>query len=212
MSSKNSEDKNRDNSDQDIVYEDNVFDATSDDTANIQDVENDSDDETDVAVAQNKINKLKEDLKRIQAEKDEYLQGWQRSQADYANLKRRTEEEKDNIRKYGSEKIILDLIKVLDSFEMAFNDQDTWQKAPENWRIGVESIYNQLLSVLGKNSVIIVNPVKELFDPNIHHCVEVVQTKNQEEDGLIIEVIQKGYSLGEKNIRPAMVRVGKFEK
>ncbi len=190
MSLKNSKDKvEKNNLEEDIVYENDAFDDDF----------------------KNKQKKLKTELKKVQLEKEEYLQGWQRSQADYANLKKRCEEEKNTIRKYGSEKIILDIIKVIDNFEMAFKDQDSWNKASENWRIGIETIYNQLISVIKDNDVIILNPTLDLFDPNNHHCVEVVKVENQNEDGIITEVIQKGYQLGEKNIRPAMVKVGKFE-
>ncbi|MFT5179509.1 MAG: molecular chaperone GrpE [Candidatus Paceibacteria bacterium] len=151
-----------------------------------------------------KIEKLKKELKNCKEEKQEYLDGWQRAQADSINLKKRLEQEKRDFAKYSTESFILEIIPVLDSFDMAFKDKVAWEKAPENWRVGIEYIYTQLKSTLENNGVRILSPLGETFDPNLHNSIENVEG----EEGKVMEVIQKGYELNDKLIRPANVKVG----
>lgn len=161
--------------------------------------------------AEEKLKKIKKELKKCQEEKQEYLDGWQRSKADYINLKKRSEDEKNHIRKFGTEEIINDLLGVVDSFEMAFKDKEAWNNAPENWRTGIEFIYNQLIKTLENNGVTQINPLGEEFNPEIHHSIEMVPVDEKEKDGIVVEVMQKGYSLNDRNIRPATVKVGQLE-
>lgn len=157
-----------------------------------------------------KIKKLKKKIANCQAEKEAYLDGWQRSKADYANLKRRSEEDKKAIRSYGIENMVCELLPVIDNFEIAFKDGASWNQAPENWRSGVEIIYNQMIKTLESNGVKQIDPLGKLFDPEIHHSIEIVEVSDMDKDDKIVEVQQKGYFLHDKNIRPAMVKVGKF--
>ena len=159
-----------------------------------------------------KIKKGKSELRKCQAEKQEYLDGWQRSKADYINLKKRSEDEKSRIREYGNEEIINDLLSVVDSFEMAFKDKEAWNNAPETWRVGIEFIYNQMMKVLENNGATPINPLGEKFDPEKHHSSEIIEVDDESQDGIVIEVIQKGYQLKDRNIRPASVKVGEFKK
>jgi molecular chaperone GrpE len=159
-----------------------------------------------------KLQKIKKELKVCQAEKQEYLDGWQRSKADYINLKKRSEEDKERIKSYANEDLILELLSVMDSFEMAFKDKESWNNAPENWRRGIEYIHGQFTKTLEDFSVVAVNPLGEMFDPNIHHCAEMVHIEDEGQDGVILEVLQKGYQLKDKNIRFASVKVGEFKK
>ena len=100
-----------------------------------------------------------------------------------------------------------DLIPVMDSFDMAFRDKTAWEKTPENWRQGIEYIYNQLLAVLEKNGVTQLNPENGVFDPAAHESVGTREV-SQEDNGMILEVVQKGYRLHTKLIRAPKVLVG----
>lgn len=182
-------DNKRENNDEEIVYDEEI---TSD-------------------KAESKLQKLKKELKQCRTEKQEYLDGWQRSKADYINLKKRSEEDKERIRTYANEDLIMELLSVLDSFEMAFKDQEAWNNAPENWRRGIEYIHGQFEKVLNDFSVTPISPLGEQFDPNLHNSVEIVPTENPDEDNIILEVIQKGYKLKEKIIRVASVKVGEIK-
>jgi len=154
-----------------------------------------------------KVKSVKEDLKKMKSERQEYLDGWQRSQAELINLKKRHEEDKKSFTKYATENFINELIPAMDSFDMAFRDKDAWEKAPENWRVGIEYIHNQLSSALENNGLNIINPIGEQFDHNLHNSIKTVPGK----EGKILEVLQKGYELNGKVIRPANVVVGEGE-
>lgn len=151
-----------------------------------------------------KVKSVKEDLKTVKAEKQEYLDGWQRSQAELINLKKRHEEDKKSFTKYATENFVMELIPTMDSFDMAFRDKEAWEKAPENWRKGIEYIYSQLSGTLEDHGVNIINPLGKMFDHNLHNSVKTAQGK----EGEILEVLQKGYELNGKVIRPANVVVG----
>ena len=95
-----------------------------------------------------KIKKLQEQIKELQKEKQEYLDGWQRARADYANLQKTTDEDKKRVRRLVEEDFIYKLIPIVDSFLMAMNNKEAWEKVDTAWRTGVEYIYGQLMTTL----------------------------------------------------------------
>ena len=151
------------------------------------------------------VEKIKKQLKSCEAEKKEYLEGWQKARADLVNLRKQDEEEKKHIRKYASEAIVIDLISTLDSFDMAFGNKESWEAVSKEWRIGVEYIYEQLLKTLHSHGLVEIKPVEETFDPQRHEAVEMVAGK----DNIVVDVVQKGYELNGKVVRTAKVKVGK---
>lgn len=153
------------------------------------------------------VKKLKEKLKKALAERQEYLDGWQRERADFANFKKEELVRKNALMGHASEKFILDLMPVLDAFDMAMGNKEAWEKADKNWRTGVEYIYNQLVGVLEKHNVTQIGSVGLPFDPMMHESMETVPTEQKELSHTIEKVIQKGYKLGDRIIRPARVRV-----
>src|SRR3989344_7508016 len=159
----------------------------------------------------NKLNKLKEKLKICTKEKQEYLDGWQRERASFANFKTEQEKIKSNFVKFANEKLIIGIISALDSFDMAFSNKESWEKVDKEWRLGVESIYGQFLSVLEQNGVNLIDEI-EIFDPKYHQSIELVETEDESNDGKIAEIIQKGYKIGDKILRPVNVKVYKFNK
>lgn len=188
-----------------------------DDTAPVDLPENDTDDvvyddENASINPSQALKKLREKLKKAEAEKTEYLTGWQRSKADLINARKRDEEDRKNFIKYANEGLIEDLLPVLDSFSMAFANKEAWEKVDKNWRMGVEYIYSQLMSTLERNNITVIDPKGQTFDPNHHISMEMIATEDKAQDGKIIEVIQKGYELNGKVIRAPKVKVGEFKQ
>ncbi|MCX6713480.1 MAG: nucleotide exchange factor GrpE [Candidatus Vogelbacteria bacterium] len=159
-----------------------------------------------------KIVKLKSELKTCKSEKGEYLAGWQRAKADYLNLKKEEEAKRGEVSKYAKADVLNDLIRLADSFAMAFADKEAWESVPANWRQGVEYIHNQLLVVFRDHGLEELDPQGEMFDPARDESVGTVPAEREEDDGRVLEVIKKGYRLDGKIIRPAQVRVGEYKK
>lgn len=166
----------------------------------------------DAAALTNKIKKLKQELKSCQTEKTEYLAGWQRAKADYLNLKKEEESKRAEIGRYAKADLLNDLIRLADSFEMAFANQTAWQGLPENWRKGVEYIHEQLLVVFRDHGLEELNPLGEAFDPARDQSLEVIPTDQKSEDGKILAVVKKGYRLNGRVIRPAQVKIGEYQQ
>lgn len=158
------------------------------------------------------LKKLREKIKKLEAENREYLTGWQRAKADLINARKRDEAERGEFVKYANERLIDGLIPVLDSFEMAMGNKEAWEKADKNWRVGVEYIYNQLKKTLSDAGLEEVDPTGQKFDATRDEASEYVPVDSESKDHVIIQVIQKGYTLNGKAMRPPKVKVGEFRK
>jgi len=157
------------------------------------------------------IKNLREKLKKVEAEKQEYLTGWQRSKADMVNARKRDEEERREFTKFANERLIEDLMPVLESFDMAMGNKEAWEKADKNWRIGVEYIYSQLKKALSDNGLEEIAPAAgEKFDHAKHEAASYEPVKDAAMDHVITGVIQKGYSLNGKVLKVPKVKVGEF--
>ena len=155
--------------------------------------------------------KLREDIKKLQKEKEEYLTGWQRAKADYINLQKELDLSKIHIANLTKEKMTEKLIPAIDSFELAFQDKNNWEKVDENWRTGMISIYKQLLSGLKSFGVERIEEVNIPFNPLFHESIKITKTKEKEKDHHVSEIFQIGYKIGDKAIRPAKVSIFEFE-
>jgi molecular chaperone GrpE len=158
------------------------------------------------------IKKLRADLKVYKEEKAEYLTGWQKERAEFANYKKQEDDRKANFSEAMRERILTRFLTVMDSFNMAFQNKEAWEKVDENWRKGVEYIYAQLNTVFEEYGVRAIGEAGESFDHNIHDSIEMVPTDKKENDHKIAEVIQKGYKLGDRVIRPARVNVFEYHE
>jgi molecular chaperone GrpE len=158
------------------------------------------------------IKKLRADLKQYKKEKDEYLTGWQKERADFVNYKKQEDDRKTNFSESLRERILTRFLAVMDSFNMAFQNREAWEKVDENWRKGVEYIYAQLNTIFEEYGVKPVGEVGESFDHNIHHSVEMVPTDKKEQNHKVAEVIQKGYKLADRVIRSARVNVFEYHE
>jgi molecular chaperone GrpE len=158
------------------------------------------------------VKKLKEKLKKVEEERMEYLTGWQRAKADLINARKRDEEDRKDFMKFANERLIEGLIPVLESFEMAMGNKESWEKADKNWRVGVEYIYSQLKKTLNDAGLVEIDPMGQKFDPKRDEASSYEPVDSTEKDHIIIKVVQKGYSLNGRDMRPPKVVVGEYKK
>ena len=151
-------------------------------------------------------NEKKEESREDEAAKGESEESgdekYMRLMADFQNYKRRTEKEKAEVFSYANEKIVTELLSVLDNFERALAQES----ADEKYAEGMELIFRQMSDVLTKAGLAEIDAVGKEFDPNFHHAV-MTDDNADFESGQVTAVLQKGYTLHDKVIRPAMVRV-----
>jgi molecular chaperone GrpE len=158
------------------------------------------------------VKNLRTKLKECEKERKEYLDGWQRAKADLVNARKRDEEERKEFIKLSNERLIEELIPALESFGMAFANKEAWEKVDKNWRMGVEYIYSQLKKALEENGLAEINPVGKKFDPSRDEASEYVPVDDEKQDHIVISVVQKGYTLNGKVLRPPKVKVGEWRK
>ncbi|MBQ7245985.1 MAG: nucleotide exchange factor GrpE [Firmicutes bacterium] len=125
-----------------------------------------------------------------------------RLMAEFQNYKKRTAKEKEDIYAFGAEKVMLSLMEVLDNFDRALEQGCSDEKHAE----GIRLVHTQLMNALKKNGLEEIEALGEDFDPNFHSAV-VMEDTDEYESGKVCFVVQKGYKLNGKVIRPAMVKV-----
>lgn len=153
------------------------------------------------------IESLKQEFKKLKKQKDEYLAGWQRSQADFSNYKKEEAERIEEFLKYVNSEFILKILPVLDNFEKAEKEIPHDQKK-DKFLTGFLQIKIQLQDFLKNQGVEEIKALGEKFDPNFQEAVKEMETKDKE-PGIVVEEIQKGYKLNGKVIRPAKVKISK---
>lgn len=150
------------------------------------------------------------ELEKCNAEKQEFLDGWQRAKADYVNLKKRSEEEKALLLDLAKTGFISEVLPVLDSLDsaLAHNEPDAVA-----WRKGIENTYNSFVSILKTHEIEQYSPqVGDEFDPVRNICVQTVPVAGKESLNKILAILGKGYEIKGKVIRPALVTVGVEEE
>ncbi len=157
------------------------------------------------------IKKLREALKASQKERQEYLEGWQRMKADAVNARRQEEEWRSEFVKFAEEKLVLRLLPVLESFNLATGNKGAWEALPKDWRLGMEHIYRELVTALSEHGLSEISPNPgDPFDPKFQTSVGTVVALDKELDHTVAEVVQKGYSLNDKVLKPARVSIAEF--
>jgi molecular chaperone GrpE len=159
------------------------------------------------AVSGPSIEELSTALEQIQQKADGYWNDLLRARAEIDNVRKRTEREVANAHKYGQERLILELLPVKDSLELglAASDQPT---SIEGLREGIELTLKMFSTVLEKTGVAVIEPQGERFNPELHQAM-TVQGSSEVEPGTVLMVVQKGYLLHDRVLRPAMVVVAK---
>jgi molecular chaperone GrpE len=150
---------------------------------------------------------LKKELAELQEKADAYLAGWQRSQADFANFKRRSAQESEEARRLANAALVSSLLPVLDDFERAIG------AVPEDcaelgWMDGIRLIERKLRSALASYGLSEIKALGEPFDPNFHEAV--MQARGKE--GVVVGETERGYRLNDRVIRPSRVIVGNGEE
>ena len=145
-----------------------------------------------------------EALAKAEAKADEMSEKYLRLLAEFQNYKKRTVKEKEDACAYGTEKLMVELLKVLDNFERALETTC----ADENYAKGMELIFRQLQDTLQKAGLEEIEALGKEFDPNFHNAVTTEENPDYE-SGQVSGVLQKGYTLNKKVIRPSMVKVNK---
>lgn len=175
----------------------------------IDDVEFEETDSEGVATSdKDKIKKLREEIKELQAKNKEYLDGWQRARADLVNKEKQLISDRVEMIKRAGERIAENLIPVLDSYEMARKNVTAWESVDSKWRVGIEYIFSQLENVLtGEGMKNFAPKVGDALDIMTMQAVGDIETDDDTKDHTVAEVIQSGYYLGERMLREAKVKV-----
>lgn len=146
---------------------------------------------------------LQDKVEKLEKEKEEINTQLLRLQADFINYRNRVNKEKESSISYGMETIICEILPVIDNFNRALESEENTE---DNFYKGIKMIEKQLIDVLEKNSVIEIKALGQEFDPNFHHAV-VMEESQEHGPNTVVEILQKGYMLKDKVIRPSMVKV-----
>ena len=160
----------------------------------------------DMPAALAKIKKLKSELAATKAEKQEYLDGWQRLKADVANMRKMDGERQKRGNEVAQEQLLAELLPIMDGFDMA-RQGSGWQNVDPNWRIGVEAIIGQLERLLAQYGAVRIGMVGEAFDPQIHEAASEREPEAGEADGTVVAILRSGWKMGERVLRPAQVQI-----
>lgn len=150
---------------------------------------------------------LKKELTELRDKADSYLAGWQRAQADFANFKRWSADEREEARRLANAALALSLLPVLDDFQRALGTVPE-ECAELGWADGIRLIERKLQSALESHGLSEIKALGKQFDPNFHEAV--MQGKGKE--GVIVGETEKGYRLNDRVIRPSKVIVGNGEE
>ncbi len=153
---------------------------------------------------------LERDLEDEKRKSAEYLDLARRVQADFENYRKRVEKQIKDIKKYAIGDFALKILEISDNFERALN-VDFKDSSIDEIRKGIELIYKQLQDTLSKEGIVAYGKEGDMFDPELHHAISVVEDE-EKEDGIIISVYQRGYKYHDRILRPALVQVNRISK
>ncbi len=153
------------------------------------------------------IDKMKSEIAEKDKRIDELEERLQKLYADYDNFRKRKEAEADSAKKYAAEKIVSELLPIVDNFERAV-DASEKTKNYDSLKDGVVMINRQIWEILGKVGLSAIDSIGNVFDPALHQAVFCEKKDDLDEDVVIAELL-KGYKLHDKVIRPSMVIVNK---
>jgi molecular chaperone GrpE len=156
-----------------------------------------------------RIEALERELAETKARSEEHLYNWQRSAADFANYKRRTDEERATVGQFSNVLLIGKLLAVLDDFDRAL--ESVPPEAHDAWIEGIKLVERKLRGVLEAEGVTPIEAVGQPFDPNLHEAV-VHEPTADHPDNQVIGEVQRGYRMHDRVIRPSLVRVANNPK
>jgi molecular chaperone GrpE len=150
---------------------------------------------------------LKEQLEKAQADCKANLDGWQRERAEFSNYKKRIDRENAQLNQTITGSIIKKYLVILDDMELALKSKPASGEGAA-WAAGIELISRKLQAILDAEGIERINQNKVPFDPNLHEAISNEEIEGFE-SGEVIEVVRQGYKLGDRILRPAMVRVAR---
>lgn len=150
---------------------------------------------------------LQHDLDEAKSQSQEYLEGWQRARAEFANYKKRMARDQEDARLRIAAETLTKYLGIIDDLERALKERPEDGEAAA-WAEGIELIFRKMYGVLETEGVEVIDAEGEHFDPTMHEAIAHDESDDHEE-GQVIEVVQPGYRLGDRVLRPAMVRVAK---
>lgn len=176
---------------------------------NMKDIKKEIEEENDVD-AESKEGKdltgnLQQLLEEAQQEVSSTLDGWQRTQAEFINYKKRMDREQIRMREDASVRVIRSFLGVLDDLDRAIINRPTKGEGAD-WADGIDLVFRKMLNTLEIEGVGQMEADGQQFDPNLHEAIMQEESKDHK-SGEIIEVIQKGYLIGDRVLRPAVVKV-----
>jgi molecular chaperone GrpE len=151
---------------------------------------------------------LESEMEALRAEKASYLDRLARLQAEFDNFRKRSVKEQQDFRDYALAEALKSLLPILDSLDRALK---TNAASVEDFRSGIELIDKQFHDSLARLGVEPIPAAGEVFDPNLHQAVQMVDT-DEVEDHHVIDELQRGYRIKDRLLRPAMVRVANNPK
>jgi len=163
--------------------------------------------EATVSIPEEEHEALKAEADALRAKADEYFDGWQRERADFLNYKKRIEREQGQARENISAAVMKKYLVILDDLERALRNKPVSGEGAV-WAEGIELIARKLQGILEAEGIQRMQAENQMFDPSLHEAI--LQEENPAfESGQITEVIQQGYTLGDRVIRPAQVKVAR---
>ncbi len=161
--------------------------------------------EEEIQTGENELENLKKELEEKAKQSDDYMNRLMRLQADFENYKKRVAKEREEMYSFALESIVTDILPVLDNLDRgicSFKSDNLDAKYVD----GIEMVQKQLINVMEKNGVKEIQSEGCDFDPNMHHAVMQCEAC-EEDENKIKSVMQKGYMLGNKVVRPSLVQV-----
>jgi molecular chaperone GrpE len=163
-----------------------------------------SETQTEAGEAAEVMPSLEELLKAAELKAAEHYDAWLRAKAETENIRRRAQEDVAKAHKFAIEKFAGELLAVKDSLEAALATEG---QTVDTLRAGVELTLKQLSAAFEKSAIVEINPLGEKFDPHKHQAIAMVDA--DQEANTVVSVLQKGYALNERILRPALVTVAK---
>jgi len=147
-----------------------------------------------------------DELAAARRERDDYYDRLLRKTAEFENYRKRVDRERREAAQYAAGDLLEALLPIVDDFERALRAE----AGPDNeaYRLGIELIYKQLQELLTRRGVTPIEAVGHAFDPHLHQAI-TYESRPGHEDGEVVEEVRRGYRLGDRLLRPAMVKVAK---
>jgi molecular chaperone GrpE len=160
-------------------------------------------------IPEEEIEQLRAELELVKQKENEYLNGWQRERAEFFNYKKRTEREQAQGGQNAFASAIRRYLDIADDLDRALKSKNRPTEGEAGiWANGIDLIHRKMLAAFDADGIKLIETDGKSFDPNMHEAISSEDSPNHS-SGQIIEVVQAGYTLGDRVIRPARVRVAR---